>query len=107
MNAAEHYDRSAQLLSELDGDNAESYAGSKQIIAMVALTHAVLSIAAEAGVPQSHVRDSQPAVCLTCGYSETSHTADSGPQGTGCDASGPWAPASSPAGRAAAQAAGQ
>lgn len=100
MNAAEHYDRSTQLLSELDGDNVESYAGSKQIVAMVALTHAVLSIAAEAGVPTAQVRTGKPLVCLTCGYSETAHSADSGPQGTTCDGSGPWAQQDSPAARA-------
>jgi hypothetical protein len=107
VNAAEHYDRSSQLISELDSDQVESFAGSRQIVALAALTHAVLAIAAEAGVPQAQVRDAQPAVCLTCGFSETSHSADSGPQGTGCDGSGPWAPAASPAARSAAQAAGQ
>jgi hypothetical protein len=102
MNAAEHYARSEALLAELDSDDVQSYAGSKQVVAMVGLTHAVLSIAAEAGVSTSQTRNAKPAICLQCGYSEQSHTADAGPQGTGCDGSGPWAPAGTPAANAVA-----
>ena len=102
MNAAEHYAASTALIAELDSDQVESFAGSKQIAALVALTHATLAVAAEMGVPTGQARTGQPMVCLTCGFSEGAHSADSGPQGTGCDNNGPWAPADSPAGRAAA-----
>lgn len=55
MNAAEHYARAEALQDELDSDQVESFAGSRQITALSALTHAVLSIAAEAGVPTNQV----------------------------------------------------
>ena len=99
MNAAEHYAAAEQLLAELESDQLESFAGSRQIAALVALSHATLAAAAEAGVPATAASPAAPRTCLTCGFSETAHTADSGPQGTSCDGSGPWASGDLPAGQ--------
>lgn len=103
MNAAEHLARSETLLAELETGDPESFQGSRQIVALAALAHATIAAGIQAGVPITQVRTGKPLVCLTCGYSEQSHTADSGPQGTGCTSGGPWAEADSPAGRAAAR----
>ena len=103
MNAAEHLKEAGDLVEQLAADQVESFAGSKQIAALVALTHATMATAIQLGVPIGEARTAAPMVCVTCGYSEQSHTADSGPQGTGCQNNGPWAAADSPAGRAAAQ----
>lgn len=103
MNAAEHLKAASGLIDELSSDQLESFAGSKQVAALVALTHATMATAIQLGVPVEQVRTGAPMVCMTCGYSESAHTADSGPQGTGCQNNGPWAAADSPAGRAASQ----
>lgn len=96
-----------QLLTDLETGDPESFAGSRQITALAAMTHALIASGLQAGVSVTVVRDATPPVCLTCGFSEGSHTADSGPQGTGCDGSGPWAPAGTPAAMAAQAKAGQ
>lgn len=100
MSAAEHLARAQVLLADLETGDPESFQGSRQITALAALAHATVANAIQAGAPITPVRSGKPMVCLTCGYMQTSHTADSGPQGTECDGSGPWADAVSPAGRA-------
>lgn len=102
MNAAEHLKAASDLVDQLASDQVESFAGSKQIAALVALTHATMATAIQLGVPTGQARTGKPMICLTCGYSEKSHTADSGPQGTGCDNNGPWAEAGTPAANAVA-----
>lgn len=99
MNAAEHLARAQALLADLETGDPESFQGSRQITALAALAHATAATAIASGVPLGTVRSGRPKVCLTCGYMEGSHTADSGPQGTDCNGSGPWADAESPAGR--------
>lgn len=51
MIAAEHLDRAEQYTAELESGDVASFAGSRQVAALVALTHAVIAVADMLGVP--------------------------------------------------------